>query len=77
MILLIITNVGRVTAIPDGSVVISLPSRRHGFDPFLIKGKIPWRRKWQPTPVLLLGKSHDRGAWLATVLEDTKESDTT
>ena len=21
-------------------------------------GKIPWRRKWQPTPVLLPGKSH-------------------
>ena len=20
----------------------------------------PWRRKWQPTPVLLLGKSHGR-----------------
>ena len=24
-------------------------------------GKIPWRRKWQPTPVFLLGKSH--GQW--------------
>ena len=22
--------------------------------------KIPWRRKWQPTPVFLLGKSHGR-----------------
>ena len=21
-------------------------------------GKIPWRRKWQPTPVFLLGESH-------------------
>ena len=21
-------------------------------------GKIPWRRKWQPTPAFLLGKSH-------------------
>ena len=30
--------------------------RRHGFD--LWVGKIPWRRKWQPTPVILLGKSH-------------------
>ena len=26
-----------------------------------------WSRKWQPTPVLLPGKSHDRGAWQATV----------
>ena len=30
--------------------------RRHGFDPWV--GKIPWRRKWQPTPVFLPGESH-------------------
>ena len=30
-------------------------------------GKIPWRRKWQPTPVSLLGNPTDRGAWRATV----------
>ena len=29
---------------------------RPGFDPWV--GKIPWRRKWQPTPVSLPGKSH-------------------
>ena len=29
---------------------------RRRFDPWF--GKIPWRRKWQPTPVCLLGKSH-------------------
>ena len=28
----------------------------HGLDPWV--GKIPWRRKWQPTPVLLAGESH-------------------
>ena len=28
--------------------------RRCGFDPWV--GKIPWRRKWQPTPVFLPGK---------------------
>ena len=27
-----------------------------GFNPWV--GKIPWRRKWQPTPVLLPGESH-------------------
>ena len=27
------------------------------FDPWV--GKIPWRRKWQPTPVNLPEKSHD------------------
>ena len=30
--------------------------RRHGFSPWV--GKILWRRKWQPTPVFLPGKSH-------------------
>ena len=30
--------------------------KRRGFDPRV--GKIPWRRKWQPTPVFLPGKSH-------------------
>ena len=24
----------------------------------LVAGKIPWRRKWQPTPVFLPGESH-------------------
>ena len=40
---------------PRGSVVKS-QCRRGGFDPGV--RKIPWRRKWQPTPVFLLGKSH-------------------
>ena len=30
--------------------------RRRGFDPWV--GKIPWRRKWQPTPVFLPAKFH-------------------
>ena len=30
--------------------------KRYGFDPWV--GKIPWRRKWQPTPVFLPGESH-------------------
>ena len=30
--------------------------RRLGFCPWV--GNIPWRRKWQPTPVFLPGKSH-------------------
>ena len=29
---------------------------RHGFGPWV--GKIPWRRKWQFTPVFLPGESH-------------------
>ena len=30
--------------------------RRPGSDPWV--GKIPWRRKWQPTPVFLPGEFH-------------------
>ena len=30
--------------------------KRCGFNPWV--RKIPWRRKWQPTPVFLLEKSH-------------------
>ena len=30
-------------------------------------GKIPWKRKWQPTPIFLSGKSHGQtlplGLW--------------
>ena len=33
-----------------------LQCRRLGFDPWV--GKIPWRRKWLPTPAFLPGKSH-------------------
>ena len=40
-------------------------------------GKIPWR-KWQPTPIFLPGKSHDRGAQQATYSPQShKESDMT
>ena len=30
--------------------------KRHRFDPWV--RKMPWRRAWQPTPVILPGKSH-------------------
>jgi len=49
--------------------------RRHGFDPRL--GKIPWRRKWQPTPVFLPGKSHGQRSWWGYSPWSRKESDTT
>ena len=38
---------------------------RQGFNPWV--GKIPWRRKWQPTPVFLPGKSHRQRGLGATV----------
>ena len=36
-----------------------------GLDPRV--GKIPWRRKWQPTPVFLPGESHVQRRLAATV----------
>ena len=44
---------------------IPLQCRRPGFDSSL--RKIPWRRKWQPTPVFLLENPMDRGAWRVPV----------
>jgi len=35
---------------------VCLQCRRPRFDPWV--RKIPWRRKWQPTPVFLPGESH-------------------
>ena len=32
--------------------------KRYRFDPWV--GKIPWRRKWQPTPIYLPGKFHEQ-----------------
>ena len=43
---------------PGGAVGKSLPANAGdlGFDPWV--GKIPWSRKWKPTPVFLPGKFH-------------------
>ena len=49
--------------------------KRHGFNPWL--GKIPWRRKWQPTPVFLPGESHGQRSLVGYGPYGHKESDTT
>ena len=46
---------------------------RHGFDPWV--EKIPWKRKWQPTPVFLPGESHRGDLW--TTVHRVAESDAT
>ena len=40
-------------------------------------GEIPWRRQWQPTPVLLPGKSHGQRSLVGYSPWGHKESDTT
>ena len=47
------TSVGKESSCNAG---IRLQCRRPGFNSWV--QKIPWRRKWQPTPVFLPGKSH-------------------
>ena len=49
--------------------------KRGGFDPWV--RKIPWRRKWQPTPVLLHGGSHGRRTLVGCSPWGCKESDMT
>ena len=49
--------------------------RRPRFDPWV--GKIPWRREWQPTPVLLLGKPHGWRSLVGYTPWGHKESETT
>ena len=52
---------GACHVFPDGTVVNNLPAKtgnakRHRLNPWV--GKMPWSRKWQPTPVFLPGKFH-------------------
>ena len=57
-------------------MVKRLPAMRETrFDPWV--GKIPWRRKWQPTPILLPGKSHGQRSLIGYSPWGHKELDTT
>ena len=50
-------------------------TQRGEFDPLIVK--IPWKRKWQPTPVFLPGKFHGRGSLGGYSPWGRKELDTT
>ena len=39
-------------------------------------GKIPWRRKWQPTPVLLPRQSHERRSLVQATVHGVAKSRT-
>ena len=51
---------------PVGGKEPACQCRRHGFKPWI--RKIPWRRKWQPTPLFLPGKSHGQRNLLGYLL---------
>ena len=52
-----------------------IPSRDQGSFPWV--RKIPWRREWQPTPVILPGKSHGQRSMVGYSPWGRKESDMT
>ena len=57
---------------------IHLQCRRHRILEFSPRiGKIPWRRKWQPTPVFLPGKSHGQSNLVGYSLKGLKVLDVT
>jgi len=59
---------------PSGSVIknshIMQVMQRCGF--YLLIGKIPWRRKWQLTPVILPGKPYGQKSQVGYSLWDHK-----
>ena len=54
---------------------VCLPRRKCGFHFWV--GKIPMRRNWQPTLVVLPGKSHGQRSLVGYSSWDCKESDMT
>ena len=64
---------------PGGSVIknlrASVGDTGHEFDPWV--RKIPWRRKWKPTPVFLPGESRGQKSLAGYSPWDRKELDTT
>ena len=58
---------------PSGSD--SLHCRRPGFDPWV--RKLPWRREWPPTPVLVRGESHGQRSLVCYSQWGHRESDRT
>ena len=62
---------------PGGSEVKNLPAMQDTWVQSLVWEKIPWRRKWWPTPVFLPGESHGQRSLAGYSPWGCKESDTT
>ena len=72
------TEVTRQVGLPRGTLRGKGPacrSRRHGFNPSV--WKIPWGRKWQPTPVFLPGEFNGQRSLVGYSPWGCKELDTT
>ena len=73
----LLTAILEAKGFPDGSEVKA--SACNAGDLGLIPGlgRFPWRRKWQPTPVFLLGESHGWRSLVGYSPLGRKELDTT
>ena len=65
-----------IVGFPGGSEVKNPPAKQETWDGSWV-GKIPWRGKWQPTPVFLPGKSHGQRSLAGYSLWSDKLLDTT
>ena len=72
---LMVTHLPVIYSLVAQTVSVCLQCGRPSFDPQV--GKIPWRRKWQPTPILLLRKFHGWRSLVGCSPWGRKESDTT
>ena len=70
-------SVGCGVGFPASSVVNNLPANAGDADSVLGSERFPWRKKWQPTPVFLPGKSHGQSSLAGYSPWGHKESDTT
>ena len=64
----------------DGTVVKNLPAKagdKSDVGSVLGLGRFPRRRKWQPTPAVLPGRSHEQGSLAGYRPCDHKKSDMT
>ena len=62
---------------PGGSVVKNPPADAQNTDSIPRSSKMPWRRKWQPTPVFLPAKSHGQKSLVGYSPWGHKESNMT
>ena len=63
-----------ILGFPGGPVVKHLPATQELQEAWVqsLGGEDPWEKAWQPTPVILPGKSMERGAWWAIVYRVAK-----
>ena len=72
-------NSNVVSGSPGSSVVKNLPANAGAMENLgsIPKSEDPWRRKWQPTPILLPGQSHEQRSLVGYSPCGCKESDAT